>query len=214
MTRRVDLSIGRINQKRRTRERILQAAAELIREGKNISVSDAADIAGISRMTAYRYYPTVDALIANAALWAVAAREQEEFEQGFPNDISLGEKIDALIVQSDQITNAHRNEFRHMLRMSLEGEDNSKLRLRHRYFTLQKALADKSTGLSQTKIDKLRFGLSLAMGIEAQVVLRDICELDDAQALRVKRWVAQALLAAALNESSKKKSKSGKRTGD
>jgi hypothetical protein len=40
--------------------------------------------------------------------------------------------------------------------------------------------------------------MAVVIGIEARIVLRDICGLDDAQILETERWAAHALLAAAL----------------
>ena len=48
------LDLGRTNQKRRTRDVLINIAADLIRSGKPISVTDVADAAGVSRTTAYR----------------------------------------------------------------------------------------------------------------------------------------------------------------
>jgi hypothetical protein len=42
-------------------------------------------------------------------------------------------------------------------------------------------------------------GLAVVIGIEARIVLSDICGLDDAQIMETEQWAAQALLAAALH---------------
>ena len=42
--------------------------------------------------------------------------------------------------------------------------------------------------------------LSLCMGIEALIVLQDVCGLEAAEAVEVSRWAAQALLQAGLRE--------------
>src|SRR5438552_2798029 len=54
------------NQKARTRAALLVAASELIREGALPTVGEAAERAGISRATAYRYFPTQEALLLEA----------------------------------------------------------------------------------------------------------------------------------------------------
>jgi len=42
--------------------------------------------------------------------------------------------------------------------------------------------------------------LSLCMGIEALIVLQDVCGLEAKEAVEVSRWAAQALLQAGLRE--------------
>src|SRR5688500_14879509 len=53
----------RENQKARTRAALVAAAADLLREGAAPTVPEAAERARVSRATAYRYFPTQDALL-------------------------------------------------------------------------------------------------------------------------------------------------------
>src|SRR5512140_3415920 len=59
---------GRPQQRRRTRMALLSAAAKLLAAGKTPSVTEVADAADVSRRTAYRYFPTQDQLLVEAAL--------------------------------------------------------------------------------------------------------------------------------------------------
>jgi ABC-type lipoprotein export system ATPase subunit len=54
------------------------------------------------------------------------------------------------------------------------------------------------TGAQQRR---LKAALALAGGVEALVVMKDVCRLDDAEAQEVLRWVATVLLEAGLAES-------------
>src|SRR6516162_5155568 len=56
----------RANQRERTRSAIMEGARKLLRDGKIPSVADAAEMAMVSRATAYRYFPTQSALIQEA----------------------------------------------------------------------------------------------------------------------------------------------------
>jgi AcrR family transcriptional regulator len=58
--------VGRIRQKHRTRDALVGAARELVSEGATPTVEMAAERAGVSRTTAYRYFPSQAALLANA----------------------------------------------------------------------------------------------------------------------------------------------------
>src|SRR5687767_15110605 len=62
---------GRRNQKARTRSALIDAAVELVREGRPPSIPDAADRALISVATAYRYFPTADELWFEASAQAI-----------------------------------------------------------------------------------------------------------------------------------------------
>src|SRR5829696_6872784 len=54
---------GRTGQKRRTRTAMLDAVRELLAEGTSPTVEQAADRAGVSRTTAYRYFTNQRELI-------------------------------------------------------------------------------------------------------------------------------------------------------
>jgi AcrR family transcriptional regulator len=51
----------------RTRRAIVEAAADLLRQGQQPTVAAAAAAAGVHRTTAYRYFPTAQSLLADAA---------------------------------------------------------------------------------------------------------------------------------------------------
>lgn len=200
MIGRTYLTSGRVNQKHRTREALLDAAAELIRDGRNISIGEVADIAKVGRTTAYRYFPNIDLLVAHAALWKVAGQEQSEFEARFERFETPFERVEAIVLESDRSTNEHKNEFRAMLRVSLEGAEDEGHRLRIRCFVLKKALEGLQEQLGKGAFERLVGALSLTVGVEAQIVLRDICRLSGNEARDVKLWAARAILKEALAE--------------
>jgi AcrR family transcriptional regulator len=57
---------GRTNQRLRTRSAILQAAAELSRTGREVSMPEIAKAALVSEATAYRYFPDLVTLLMEA----------------------------------------------------------------------------------------------------------------------------------------------------
>src|SRR5262249_15322283 len=59
---------GRVNQKRRTRAALVEAAKQLVGEGVTPTVAQAAEAALVSRTTAYRYFPTQDSLLLELAV--------------------------------------------------------------------------------------------------------------------------------------------------
>src|SRR3546814_6420835 len=59
---------GRPNQKRRTRKELLQAASRLMKQGRKPSLEEIDEEALVSRATAYRYFPGVEAWLVEASL--------------------------------------------------------------------------------------------------------------------------------------------------
>src|ERR1700729_346530 len=57
---------GRVNQKLRTRNAIVQAAAELSRTGREVTMPEVARAAMVSEATAYRYFPDLASLLQEA----------------------------------------------------------------------------------------------------------------------------------------------------
>lgn len=57
---------GRANQKLRTRNAIVQAAAELSRTGREVTMPEVARAAMVSEATAYRYFPDLVSLLQEA----------------------------------------------------------------------------------------------------------------------------------------------------
>ena len=62
------LSSGRTKQKTETRNRLLKQAQTLLSAGNSFSLDDIANESGISRATVYRYYSSIDVLVAEAGL--------------------------------------------------------------------------------------------------------------------------------------------------
>ncbi len=201
---------GRINQKRRTRAAVLEAAKQLLREGQMPSVAEAADAARVSRATAYRYFPTQQYLLAEAALESAHPDIERLFERSAPSDDPVV-RLDTLVRLFQQVTLEYEAGFRSMLQLSLEahatGEHNreamkDRMRGGRRIGWIEKALAPLASSLEKdpASFRRLVAALSLCMGIEALIVLQDVCGLEAAEAVEVSRWAAQALLLAGLRE--------------
>jgi AcrR family transcriptional regulator len=62
----IETMSGRANQKLRTRNAIVQAAAELSRTGREVTMPEVARAAMVSEATAYRYFPDLASLLQEA----------------------------------------------------------------------------------------------------------------------------------------------------
>ena len=76
-------STGRTRQKQRTRDALLEAAQALLAAGETPTVEQAADAAGISRTTAYRYFASQRSLL-------LAALPRAEFRNALEVGCSTG----------------------------------------------------------------------------------------------------------------------------
>jgi AcrR family transcriptional regulator len=205
---------GRINQKRRTRAAILVAAVELLEQGQRPTVAEVADAALVSRATAYRYFPTQEYLLFEAALESTRSDIDRELEEhALPEDSEA--RLEVLIDALQKRVIAKEAAFRTMLRLSLEqspegvveGEHYSgkpalppRLRGGGRVRWIEKALAPVEGRLEEQNFRRLVAALSLCMGIEALVVLRDVCALEPSEAEEVLRWAARTLLRSSLTQ--------------
>jgi AcrR family transcriptional regulator len=200
---------GRVNQKRRTRAEILAAAVELLEQGKRPTVAEVADAALVSRATAYRYFPTQEYLLFEAALESTRSDIDRELEEDMlPKDpeARLELLIDTLQKRIVDKEAAFRTMLRLSLKQSLEEEQYggqsppSRLRGGGRVRWIEKALAPVRGRFEESDFRRLVAALSLCMGIEALVVLRDVCALESSEAEEVLRWAARTLLRCSLAE--------------
>lgn len=197
----------RLNQKARTREAILEAAIELSEQGKAPTVSDAAKRAKVGRTTAYRYFPTQEHLLYDAILGTVPA-DLEETLRSPTAPQNAGDRLNVLIETFNDRVQAVEQAFRANLQRSLEAvaadpdADPTEKRLfggsRKRW--LSEALEPVRDRLDGDEWERLTNGLSLCLGVEPFIVLRDACGLDPQQSREVVRWVADALLQRALDD--------------
>src|SRR3954465_13860526 len=108
-------STGRREQKSRTREALVAATRALLAEGVTPQVEEAAARAGISRTTAYRYFPNQRSLL-------VAAHPQIQVQRLLPDDGSPGvpARLAATRRAFTDITVDWEPQLRTSLRLSLE----------------------------------------------------------------------------------------------
>lgn len=195
----------RANQKARTRAAIV-AAASALREagGATPTVAEAAAAAGVARATAYRYFPTQEALEVEvgdirADVVAVEALLHElTMDDAEDRVLGLLDAFNPLVVQKEE-------HFRRALWVYLDtwlrsqraGHEAPAVREGRRMRWLDQALGPLD-GLPDDRRRRLQAALSLTLGGDAIVVMKDVCGLGDEEALDVLRWTAGAILRAAL----------------
>lgn len=173
-----------------------------MRQGQIPSVADAAEAAEVSRATAYRYFPSQAALI-QAAIDELMAHVPTGFDEQEPvaRVQAMARRVVGLTAQEEPLLRA-------ALRVGLDqwaqrqaDEDGAELIVRGgRRASIAGALEGVSEHLDKTARARLEAALTVVVGIEARVVLSDICGLTERQIGDVVEWAAGALARAALEE--------------
>ena len=202
MTSTYDL-FGRTNQKRRTRLALMAAAAELMRGGLAPTVAQVADAALVSKSTAYRYFPSQDALLAELQLDQALGSDLEAPYAAARTPGSVATRLDAVVRADHTLVVTHAAAFRGALRVMLaNASDDAGVPRRpgNRLRYLAEALESLQEVVRARPLERLVMALAMCVGVESVVVLQDICGLTPAEAEAVKRWAASALLEVTLRE--------------
>jgi AcrR family transcriptional regulator len=192
--------MARDNQKARTRRDLVAAALELLAAGRTPTVSEVADAADVSRRTAYRYFPSADQLITEALLEGTRGDVEREIDAGSPDD-SVAVRVDRLVKAVHDLTVNNEQLLRQMIRFTMdrdEVEPGVPTRPSRRLDYVNKALAGLRDQLPHGHYERLVHAMAVVVGIEARIVLRDICGLEDPEILETEQWAAHALLSTAL----------------
>jgi AcrR family transcriptional regulator len=192
---------ARDNQKRRTRKDLLQATARLLKQGRKPSLEEVAEEALMSRATAYRYFPGVEALLVEA-LVDVAFPELGKVLDDVSSDdpVVRLERVDDAIQEMIAENEPHVRmllAYSHQQQATGNTERNLPIRQNRRTPLIEAALAPAKDQFEAAKLDTLTAALALVIGTEAMVVCRDVLQLDDRKARSVRQWAIRTLVEAA-----------------
>jgi AcrR family transcriptional regulator len=194
--------MARDRQKARTRRDLVGAARELLAAGARPTISEVADAAGVSRRTAYRYFAGPEQLVTEALLEGLRSDVEHQIDAGTPGE-DMPTRVDRLVGAMHDVTRSNEQLLRQMIRFTVDRgqiETGVPPRPSRRLEYVDQALAPLRDQLDPAQFDRLLHATAVVVGIEARIVLQDICGLDDREALETERWAAQALLAAATRE--------------
>ena len=164
-----------------------------MRAGQQPTVTEVAEAAGISRATAYRYFPTQELLWAEVALFAAGGPLFPAREEKAP----LPEAIGRLVRRVGNWSYDNEQPLRTILRLSLDPSTGVR-RPGHRRGWIAEALAPAQRGIAPATYKKLSHALTLLLGIDPVVVMTDIAGASREEALEALEWTARTLVEAAL----------------
>jgi AcrR family transcriptional regulator len=188
----------------RTRDLMVRTAVGLMQRGQSPSVSDAAEAAGVSRATAYRYFPTQSALVDAVVDHALGPILR--WDSASPDPV---ERVQDLLASSNDRIVEFEATFKAALGLSLQQWAQMKsgnpvsgpqFQRGHRIELLEKALEPLRDTLTDAQFGKLAKALSLIFGVEVILVLKDIWKTDIDDMQDVATWCARVLVQAAVAE--------------
>lgn len=190
---------GRPNQKSRTRKDLLQAASRLLKQGRKPTLEQVAEEAMVSRATAYRYFPNMDALLVEAPLDGVTPDPDELFR-----DVPSTDAVERLLRVDDalhQMISTNESSLRlmlaHSLQRGIDADDAPPARQNRRTALIEAALAPCRGEFSAAAFASLTKALAVIIGTESMVVFKDVLRVDEGDARKVRHFAIRALVETA-----------------
>lgn len=188
----------REGQTKRTRRALVAAADELFAEGRVPTVAAVAERADVARATAYRYFPSQEALLLETTFLgdSDALRALPELAHTVEDP---AERMAEAVRTGAQWTLAREARLRMILRASLDPASPATRPARRRGYIA--ALLEPVAGtLEPATHERLAAALTLLFGIDPIVSLADNGDVGRDGIPDVLAWTARALVEAALAE--------------
>ena len=200
-----DLTSGRANQKHRTRNDLLEAAAVLMQQGQIPSLEAVAAAAHVSRATAYRYFPTQEHIMAGTLVLRANLDGEARLEALMQSD-DPAMRLDGVVRVFHERFSTQEVAYRALLRILLQPIDQNErdeqptVRASRHVHWLDRALAPLKPNLDEEQYERLFAAIFSATSLEAYLALRNVCLQDAATAGKIMCWTAQSILKAVLAE--------------
>ena len=187
----------------RTFKRLLAEAVALVRRGRIPSVAEVAQSAGVSRATAYRYFPSRSKLVS-----AVIAEALAPVQRAVPQKGDAKQRLHELVDRTYSRFAEYEPHMRAALQLALEHQsleaagllEEEPFRRGQRTEILATTILPLKSKLSKKSYERLLKALAVVYGIEPMVILKDICGASDRETEAVVRWMMDALVDTALRE--------------
>jgi AcrR family transcriptional regulator len=188
----------RERQTRRTRRALIAAADELFADGRVPTVAEVAERADVARATAYRYFPTQEALLLETTFLGDSEplRSLPELAREIADP---SERMAEAVRRGAEWSLGREARLRAILRMSLDPDSELRRPARRRGYIVQ-LLEDIRAQVPSHVYERLAAAMTLLMGIDPIVSLRDNSDIDRDRIPDALAWTARELVAAALRE--------------
>lgn len=189
---------GRVNQKLRTRTAIVQAAAELSRTGREVTMPEVAKAALVSEATAYRYFPDLLSLLREATAGQLpTAAEALRPVTGSTDPV---ERVAAATESLLRHILARQGVVRAMIAATIVRPAEAGARPGLRFGLIEHALAPAvdSGAVGPAALEQLKRDLSVVISAEALFSLTDLNGLAPEEAVASLIRTATTLTRAAL----------------
>ncbi|HEV3360390.1 MAG TPA: helix-turn-helix domain-containing protein [Pseudonocardiaceae bacterium] len=188
------MSNGRVNQKLRTRNEILRAAVDLIRTGRDVTMPEIAKAALVSEATAYRHFPDLATLLAEAMAGQMPAKALAGLESTDP--------VERTAIATERLLRhvlTYQGSVRAMIAATITKPATARTRPGLRFGLIDEALDPLTDTLAPEALAQLKNDLAIVVSAEALFNLTDLCGLTPEAAIASAVHTATTLTRAALS---------------
>ncbi|MAU72452.1 MAG: TetR family transcriptional regulator [Pseudozobellia sp.] len=186
------LNSGRKAQKLQTRKKILKAANNLVKNNQALNMDAVAQEAGISRATIYRYYSNTED-IATELILQLNVPDAEKLNSGLKGT-NLTDAMKSIQNAYLDFIFKNENPSKKFLGAVLSSSDTKLERGQNRITSISKFLDSDDIKISSDEKKKLSVIATLLMGIEAVLVTKDVCGLDNKESRETLNWAMERIL--------------------
>ncbi|GKX51278.1 TetR family transcriptional regulator [Budvicia aquatica] len=184
----------------RTQSKLIDTAMGMLEQGWFPSITELATAAGVSRATAYRYFPTQGELVSS-----IVDESLGPIQRWSPKEDTVGERISALLEFAYPQMEKHEGALRAALQVSLQqwadlraqrlDKENKALFVRGNRKRLVELAAEPLNGkISNDELARMKHAFSLIYGSEVFLVFKDIWNLDSEQIQNIVQWMGKAIV--------------------
>ena len=185
---------GRVNQKERTRQALMQAARELLDEGRSPTVAQAALRALISEATAYRYYADAPSLLRDALAVNWPGLDDDLIRIRASGDMPERACIAAEAMARNVLS--HERHVRMIIAMAYSPDSDAGLRPGFRFKLIEAVLEPIANSAEPEELRRLELALATVVSAEACLTLKDVCKIPNDQVIEISGWTARQLVTA------------------
>ncbi|WP_246201813.1 TetR/AcrR family transcriptional regulator [Budvicia diplopodorum] len=184
----------------RTQNKLIGTAMSMLEQGWFPSITELATEAGVSRATAYRYFPTQSVLVSS-----IVDESLGPIQDWSPKEETVGERISALLEFAYPQMEKHEGALRAALQVSLQqwaalraqklDKENNQLFVRGNRKRLVELASEPLKGkISTEELVRMKHAFSLIYGSEVFLVFKDIWNLDLGQIQNIVQWMGKAIV--------------------